>query len=232
MSNIDFLNHTFVNPYSYLVLRRNKPHWLSGDAFAISLDGISLVLIARLLGRVAMRRSFDDTSMAPMVFQEAAERNSTIAFVGSGRGVAEEAARLLKERYPALRITFTSDGFIQSEAEEGVFGKAGAADIVVCSMGTPKQEAFLAALRDRGWRGTGFTCGGYLDQLVAAGGQAYYPAFFDALHLRWLYRLIREPRRLWARYTLHYPLGMAMFAMDLVMGRLTLHDEKRVEIAR
>jgi N-acetylglucosaminyldiphosphoundecaprenol N-acetyl-beta-D-mannosaminyltransferase len=33
----------------------------------------------------------------------------------------------------------------------------------------------------------------------------YYPKWVDTANLRFAYRLIREPRRLWRRYLLEYP---------------------------
>ena len=51
--------------------------------------------------------------------------------------------------------------------------RALAPDIIVCGMGSIVQENFLLQLVKVGWRGVGFTCGGYLDQLN--GGINYYP---------------------------------------------------------
>jgi UDP-N-acetyl-D-mannosaminuronic acid transferase (WecB/TagA/CpsF family) len=61
-------------------------------------------------------------------------------------------------------------------------------------MGAPRQEAFLVALADSGWKGVGFTCGGYFDHLGE--GFHYYPRLIDKFNLRWFYRIAREPRRL------------------------------------
>jgi exopolysaccharide biosynthesis WecB/TagA/CpsF family protein len=81
-------------------------------------------------------------------------------------------------------------------------------------MGTGKQELFLQGLANRGWHGIGITCGGYLDQL--SGGFNYYPAVVDRLNLRFAYRLIKEPRRLWRRYLLDYPRFVLWLCHDMV----------------
>jgi N-acetylglucosaminyldiphosphoundecaprenol N-acetyl-beta-D-mannosaminyltransferase len=44
------------------------------------------------------------------------------------------------------------------------------------------------------------TGGGYLDHLAEA--VDWYPKWIRRLRLNWLYRLWREPRRLWRRYTI------------------------------
>ena len=76
-------------------------------------------------------------------------------------------------------------------------------------MGVPLQERFLLQLTDAGWNGVGITCGGFLDQLSQ--GVQYYPGWINSLNLRWAYRLMREPGRLWRRYLLDYPkFGIAV----------------------
>ena len=78
----------------------------------------------------------------------------------------------------------------------------------------------LLALVEAGWRGCGFTCGGYLDQL--GGGMRYYPAWVDRANLRFAYRLLREPRRLWRHYLIDYQGFTLLFARPLLMKQFTV----------
>jgi len=206
---------TFVNPYSYLILRKQRPAYLDGRTFQVSYDGIALALIARVLSKGRIERlSFDDTSLAPKVFKECAQTGGRVSLIGSGPGVATQAAELLQDAYPSLELHFVRDGYFEESDVPDILSAASECDLVICSMGTPKQEDLLAALKDRGWKGTGYTCGGYLDQLVSAGGGAYYPRWIDKLQLRWLYRLAKEPRRLAYRYFIVYPQGILRFTLD------------------
>jgi len=208
---------TFVNPYSYRVLRAARPEYLSGDRFEVNYDGVSLALVASWLGRArVVRRSFDDTSLAPVVFSECAEAGLRVALVGSAPGVAASAAEFLRARYSGLIIDFAQDGYYSELGEQEVLSRAARCEVVICSMGTPIQEDFLIKLSSRGWNGAGYTCGGYLDQLVDAGGAGYYPPVFDRLNIRWLYRLLMEPARLVPRYFFDYPVGLAQFIVDNV----------------
>lgn len=204
---------SFLNPYSYWVIRK-YPELLGEPSFRYEYDGISLCVLARLLGRKRSRVSFDDTSLAPEIFSEAARKGYQVILVGSKPGVAEEAGRILRRRHPELLVSFTHHGFMSELERERVLSRCLTADVVVCSMGTPHQERFLLDLVKIGWRGNGYTCGGYLDQLVSSDGASYYPSFVDALHIRWLYRVIREPRRLLYRYVFIYPVGCLLFIVD------------------
>jgi N-acetylglucosaminyldiphosphoundecaprenol N-acetyl-beta-D-mannosaminyltransferase len=76
------------------------------------------------------------------------------------------------------------------------------------------QENFLLQLKRFGWSGICFTCGGYLDQ----GGQNfdYYPEIINRLNLRFLYRLVREPRSLWRRYLLEYTIFLKLLSKKIL----------------
>lgn len=212
--------HTFVNPYSYRVLRKLRPDVLRGEAFLVHFDGISLALLARVCGgRTVQRESFDDTSLAPVVFSECVSHGLSVALIGSSPGIAASAADHLMRRYPALNVKFVSDGYFPEEMLSEVLARAAQCDVVICSMGTPHQEDLLLKLRAYAWKGTGYTCGGYLDQLVGSEGVGYYPPLMDKLNLRWLYRIWKEPRRLIPRYAIDYPVGLVAFVLDRVYFR-------------
>ena len=54
---------------------------------------------------------------------------------------------------------------------------------------------------------------GFLEQIVGTDGD-YFPPWANRLQLRWLFRLIKEPRRLWKRYFLLYPKFLVLFLAD------------------
>jgi len=209
----------FLNPSSYLGIRRSCPGLLSRKEFTFCADGISLARLAsRLSGQAIERCSFDDTSLAPVVFNALNESGQSLAIVGSSAEVNARASRLLLQKYPNLKLAFCRDGYFSGAERNAVLEQCAMCDVVIASLGAPRQELFLVDLYDSGWRGAGFTCGGYLDQLAASGGAAYYPPLIDRLHLRWMYRIWKEPRRLWRRYAVDYPLGLILYTRDLRFG--------------
>lgn len=71
--------------------------------------------------------------------------------------------------------------------------------LVLVGLGAPLQERYVAGLR----REVEAPClvmtvGGFLDQVTQSG---YYPSWAYGLRLNWLVRLVREPARLWRRYS-------------------------------
>ena len=81
-------------------------------------------------------------------------------------------------------------------------------------MGAGKQEKFLLKLVNLGWGGLGFTSGGFFHQ--SAKRYNYYHAWIDQLNLRWLYRILNEPKLLW-RYSVDYLRFVFVFFYDLLV---------------
>jgi N-acetylglucosaminyldiphosphoundecaprenol N-acetyl-beta-D-mannosaminyltransferase len=208
---------TFVNPASLLVAEANAAY--KGSLFDFDLvlpDGIGFAKAAEwLTGRRAARVSFDSTSLAAPVLSALAHERSSVMLVGGQPGVAAAAGRCLLSRFPTLRVIEAIDGYRQIDALADHIVRR-APDVVICGMGAGAQEQLLLRLRARGWKGCGFTCGGYFDQLN--GGFHYYPEILDRLQLRWAYRLWREPRRLCRRYLIQYPLFLSKLAAWLAFG--------------
>ena len=82
--------------------------------------------------------------------------------------------------------------------------RAAGADIVLVAMGNPDQELWLRGnLAATGCR-LGFAVGALFD--FVAGEAQRAPVWVRAARLEWVYRLIREPRRLWCRYVMGNPV--------------------------
>ncbi len=201
---------SFVNPFSMLMLMEQErvakgvQHWY--------IDGISLVnKINKDLDKNINRFSFDDTSLAPVVFRYAKEQGLKIAIIGTKEEFIHKAVHNIEEKH-GIKASYVRNGYFNNEAErEACYAELirEQVDLVICGMGAPYQELFLIELQARGWNGFGFTCGGYLHHV--AGKENYYPAFFDKLNIRWVYRIIDEPK-LFKRYFIDYPRFFIRFA--------------------
>ena len=68
------------------------------------------------------------------------------------------------------------------------------------------QEQFLLMVKNTGFKGIGFTCGGFIHQ-TANDEIDYYPAWINRMNLRFLYRMIKEKhtRKRYAQAALLFP---------------------------
>ncbi|MCX7205741.1 MAG: WecB/TagA/CpsF family glycosyltransferase [Proteobacteria bacterium] len=203
----------FLNLYSYMMMRKNSK---SLDAFdVIGIDGQMLVLPLRLLGVRTERVSFDFTSIADDVFTYAAEHEKTFCVVASTEESIQAFVRKIKEKYPKLRLINFRNGYFTSQEKYEYIRLLVSLnpDFILVGMGSPYQEDFIYEVKQNGWRGYGYTCGGFIHQTAASSKTIYYPWFFDKFHIRWIYRIIREPKLIY-RYTFLYPLALCHLFID------------------
>jgi N-acetylglucosaminyldiphosphoundecaprenol N-acetyl-beta-D-mannosaminyltransferase len=118
--------------------------------------------------------------------------------------VAPAAAAALAARFPGLKVAgthtppagFGDDGAGTEAAVQAV--SAARPDILFVGVGSPRQEYWVHQHWDRLSAVVAVCCGAALD--YAAGTMRRAPAWMRGTGLEWLWRLAREPRRLWRRY--------------------------------
>lgn len=185
--------YSFLNPVSYLEALKNKDLFLSLDG--LFSDGSILVFFINLFYfRHITRRSFDMTSLAAETFKFAVENNKSIYFIGSRQEQVESAVRIFKSNYPQLNVIGYRNGYLKSEDEQLAEAKHICdlkPDFLIVGLGIVRQEIFLLLVKKLGFKGIGFTCGGFLHQ-TAENKINYYPKWVDNYNVRFLYRMIVE----------------------------------------
>lgn len=197
--------YTFVNPYSYLYLNKEPELYSCFDG--IFFDGIAAAsIIGFLESRNFQRVSFDYTSIASDVFKYVQCNNKSIAFIGGNQLEIDGFSEFISQTYPELKVELFQNGYFDngvSKIETLNLLYDLEVDFVICGMGCPAQEQFLTCLKGVGWQGIGFTCGGFFKQTASKSGD-YYPKYIDRFNLRFIYRMIDEPKLI-TRYLIDYP---------------------------
>jgi N-acetylglucosaminyldiphosphoundecaprenol N-acetyl-beta-D-mannosaminyltransferase len=182
-------------------------------------DGQPLVWALRLLGHRRATRVYGPDLMAHFCAQAA--RTGTPIYLYGGR--SEEALDLLtarlRERFPGLAIAGGwSPPFRPLTAEERrrVVAEidASGAKVVWVGTGQPKQELWMSEMRPLLAAPLLVGVGAAFDFHAGIVSQA--PAWMQRSGLEWLYRLSREPRRLWRRYASQNPRFVVGFARQYV----------------
>lgn len=91
------------------------------------------------------------------------------------------------------------------------------ADVVWVGLGMPKQELWMNSVRDQLPGVALVGVGAAFDFL--AGSVAEAPQWMQRAGLEWLYRLLREPRRLWRRYIWNNPAFVYLLVRQILTGR-------------
>ena len=179
-----------------------------GTADIVLNDGAGLTIAGRVFGR-PFPANLNGSDFNPVVLEEAAAHGWPVYFLGAKPGVAAEAARKMSERFPALVVAGTRDGYFPQEESEEVARSIAAtgAGVLMVAMGNPLQEMWLSRHLETTGARLGIGVGAFFD--FTAGVVPRAPAWMNRLWMEWLYRLFQEPRRMWRRYVLGNPLFLA-----------------------
>lgn len=109
--------YTFLNPVSYLDAIKHKELFTQYDG--IFADGGLLVKAVKFFyGKTIQRRSFDMTSLAPVLFDYAQDNGKSIAIVASKQESIEQAVKILIAKYPKLSILYFRNGYFNTNEEK------------------------------------------------------------------------------------------------------------------
>lgn len=187
-----------VTPNPEIVLESRKNEKLASavkSADMVLPDGVGVIYASHILG-TPIKNRIPGIDFASALMARISENGKKVFLFGAKPGVAELAGERLAERYPGLVICGVNDGYFEEEDVEFVIEKINSAspDLVLVCLGSPKQEIWMknhAELLDAGLM---IGLGGALD--VYAGVVERAPRKWRSMGLEWLYRLIKEPKRI------------------------------------
>lgn len=209
----------------YLIRRTPGMRRLYEAADLIELDSTPLIHFARLLGHPARpqhRCTYLD--WRDHFWSLADRRGWRVLYVGGGDGVAEEAARRLTARYPRATVKGLSGYF---DATPGSLGNTAvlaaikdfAPHVLFVGMGMPRQELWIADNLASLPAVPILPVGAAFD--YEAGVQKAAPRWMGRLGVEWLFRLVADPKRLFARYCIEpwFLIGPALADVRSAMRR-------------
>lgn len=164
-------------------------------------DGMPLLWASRLLGS-PLKERVTGADLVPAIAELAAQKGYSIYLFGAGPGIAQKAAQVLQERYPALTIAgVASPPYTPiQQMDRSVLDDIRAAnpDILLVALGNPKQEKWIEMYGRQVNAPVIMGVGGSLDFI--AGNIKRAPLWMQKSGFEWLFRIMQEPRRLWRRY--------------------------------
>lgn len=171
------------------------------SADLVTPDGMPLVWILRMLGACEQER-VAGMDLLPALCQVAEKRGLSVYFLGSTPEVLERMRLRLQQLAPELRIAgMESPPFRaldpEEEAQQIARINASQANLVMVSLGCPKQERWMHAQRGK-IHGVMLGLGAAFP--VYAGTTSMAPQWMRDGGIEWLYRLMQEPKRLAGRY--------------------------------
>lgn len=182
-------------------------------------DGMSIVWGARWLG-ITITERVAGPDLMELLCSRAQEKDQRIFLMGSSSENLQNLSSELQRRWPTLKIAGTyspsvCERFDEPETQLILDRIHGAKpDILFVGLSAPKQEKWISENLRRLNVPVAIGVGAAFDFLSGRIPRA--PIWMQRLGLEWLYRLYREPQRLWRRYL----LGNAVFLSLLAKERL------------
>lgn len=204
---------------SLMALRLHPASEALYDKAALVLpDGMPLVWIGRSRGLPVERTCGPD--LMELVCGSSADAGLGHYLYGGNQGVADKLAARFRARFPGIRIVGAECppfGALGDTPDPAVVARIKAArpDVVWVGMSSPKQDLWMH-LYSPHLPQTLIGVGAAFD--FHAGARPRAPRWMQKSGTEWLFRLLREPRRLWRRYLLLAP----KFVLQLVSQRIAL----------
>lgn len=189
--------HYVVLPYSLFLLRAQKDEEfkkiLNEASLSIS-DGFGPVLAARILNQEKLQRFFG-VDFVFLLGEVAARKDKKIFLFGAQEGMAAKTARVLKNKFPDLKIAGTCPGWGRDEDYVLELINEVRPDILVVALGMPKQEKWIIKNLSRMPSvKIAVGVGGAFDFISGRVKRA--PGYLQKTGLEWLWRIFVEPRKL------------------------------------
>ncbi len=187
-------------------------------------DGIGLQFAAKIL-RVDIGARITGVDLTWKLAKFASEHGLSIYLLGAAEGVAAKAADRFKASYPTLNIAGTYSG---TPHEAGIAERVNEskADILLVAFGAPRQDKFISANRERLKVKVAMGVGGTFDYI--SGTVPYAPKWIRQIGMEWVYRLIKQPRRINRIFTaaILFPLAVLgeRFSMPTRAQSRNMHE--------
>lgn len=213
-----------ANPHSMVVAQQDGEFMRAfHGAHQVVADGIGVVMMARMTGvKVGPRITGMDYFMS-LMYALNMRRGTRVFFFGSSTHVLELISRRMAKDFPALVLCgMLSPPFRPwtDEEDERFIEIINAAqpDVLWVGMTAPKQEKWVDKNRARISASVIASIGAVFD--FYAGTQPRAPLWARSMGMEWLYRLFREPRRMWRRELISPPKFVFLVLYRRLLDRL------------
>ncbi len=216
---------TVVTPNVDLVVIANRdPVFMATirRAELVLADGQPVVWAMNALGHNLTNRVYGPDLMAKFCERSALTGARMFLYGGRNQGALVQLALNLRRRFDGLQVVGGYSPPFRTLSEEeidAVVAEINHAkpDVVWVGIGVPKQEKWMARMRPRLSAPVLIGVGAAFDFHAGLVPQA--PPAMQRLGLEWLFRLSKEPRRLWKRYLTYNPRFVFGFARQYARHR-------------
>ncbi len=172
------------------------------------IDGVPVLWLAKITRKSKFKYKISGSDLTPMVLELANKKELTVALFGGKPGVGDRAKTNIEKQYPNVRVVsvlcpefgFEKDKEVSLRYIQQINDSK--ANIILLCTGFPKTEQFFFSNYDYFGPGLYFNVGATIDFL--AGSVQRAPKWMSKIGFEWLFRLLKDFRRLFKRYWLDF----------------------------
>ena len=216
-----------VTPDTLAILRARKDRKylnITKKANLVTPDGAGILWASATLDNPLIER-ITGIDLINNICQSAVEKGYRLYLLGSKEGVIEKAVKSLKNKYPGINIVGYHHGYFnqgEGEAQQGEKSekeiiseiKQKKPDFLLVGLGVPKQELWISKYKDELGVPVCIGIGGSFD--VLSGKIPRAPLWMQNHGMEWIFRLIKEPKRVKRVIALPY------FMWLIILGKIEL----------
>lgn len=180
--NPEMINNAVQNPEFAEIIN---------NAELVIPDGIGVQIGLKILGYNVRRIAGIEFSRR--MVEECAKSEQSVALVGAKPEIVQKAKENLEHDIQGLYVTYAHDGYFKDDDEILNELKIRQPRLVLCALGSPKQEEFILKAKELLPDALFVGVGGSFD--VWSGVVERAPEIYQKLGLEWLYRTVKEPKR-------------------------------------
>ena len=207
-----------INAHSFNTAKKDRlfaEALTNGDA--LIPDGVSIVKACKWIkAKSQPKERIAGWDLFEFEMEKLEKKGGTVMFMGSSQKVLDLIVKRAAEVYPHLKVVTYSPPYkpeFSDEDNKAIIDAINAAnpDLLWIGMTAPKQEKWTYSH----WKELNIHChvgtiGAVFD--FFAGTVERAPMWWQEHGLEWLYRLIKEPKRMWRRYI----IGNALFLWNML----------------
>lgn len=184
-----------VNPESFMLAKKNVEleQIILDKNNTVVADGIGIIKGAKKL-KLEVPHKIVGVEISEKLLEYGNQFHKTIFLLGATEEVNKMLVEKINNNYPKLKIVGSYHGYIPDKEEKIKEVLDNGADIVMVALGIPKQELLINSIYSKAKKGIFIGVGGSFD--IISGSKKRAPKLFLKTNTEWLYRIVREPKRL------------------------------------
>ena len=163
------------------------------DKNVIVPDGIGIVKACNMLG-YNIKERIPGIDIATKLLEYGNELHKTIYLFGAKKEVLDKLVEKIEKDYSNLKIVGYTDGYVTNKDQIMDNISKLSPDIVLVALGIPFQEKLIYNHLNKFKKGIFVGVGGSFD--VLSGCKKRAPKIFIKTNTEWLYRILKEPKRI------------------------------------